>query len=64
MAVLHYNGHNSGHSDKSVYLIINFLISQSGYICGDSFEHPKHMLKLIDKNIPKLYADSFAFLDL
>ena len=40
---------------KSVYQKINFLISQPKYMLWMlkrtiSFEHPKHMVKLMDKN--------------
>ena len=37
------------HADKSVYLKFYFLISQLKHVV-DTFEHPKHTLKLTCKN--------------
>ena len=43
---------NNRSLDKSALLKLNFLIYQSKHMLWDgSFEHPKQMFKLIDKNI-------------
>ena len=48
------------HSNKSTLSKINFLISQPKHMLWDgSFEHPKYMLKLMDKKIFTILHSKF-----